>query len=376
MKLFVVTGEASGDLHAAHVVDELRGMIPSLEVTGVGGEHLAASGAHLIQRIEPMSVVGLFNVLRHLPMFRRIFRKVVSAIESCQPDAVMLVDFPDFNLRIARECRRMGIRVIYYISPQVWAWRRGRVAQIRRNVDLMLVLFPFEETFYRDHHVASHYVGHPLLDQLKYVRRTGETMDGSGPLRILLLPGSRRSEVNSLLPSMIDAVELLSTKRKVDVTLLKAPTIDRDELQRHLVDRSIPLRIVEGDTAARMAEADIAIAASGTATLECAIIGLPVIVLYKLGRMTYELAKRLVKIDSYSLVNIVARRRLVPELIQSEVDASRIAGEVEAMVEPAQYERTLAGLHEVREALGEPGGSRRAAEKIATLLKADSTATR
>src|SRR5437867_2203026 len=221
MKLAVIAGEASGDLHASEVVRELKLLDPRLETFGIGGDLLAAEGMRILHHAREMGIVGLFNVLRNYPMFRRIFDDTVRAIAAEKPDAVMLVDYPGFNLRMARRCRELGLRVIYYISPQVWAWRRGRVKQIARYVDRMIVILPFEEDFYRQHDVPVTHVGHPLIDELAGIERgdrpPGQIRDGGGPageeagapLKVALLPGSRRGEVSALLPAMLDAISLL-----------------------------------------------------------------------------------------------------------------------------------------------------------------------
>ncbi|HEX7808679.1 MAG TPA: lipid-A-disaccharide synthase, partial [Thermoanaerobaculia bacterium] len=223
MKLAVVAGEASGDLHASEVIHELKTLEPSLETFGIGGDLLAAQGMKLLHHASEMGIVGLFNVLRHLPMFRRVFNELIETIEREKPDAVFLIDYPDFNLRVAKKCKELGLRVVYYISPQLWAWRKGRVRHIAKYVDRMIVIFPFEEEFYKRHGVPVTYVGHPLVEQLADVRKPPRTPD---VLRIALLPGSRRMEVQSLLPSMLEAVAILRNERNVDAYIVQAPTID------------------------------------------------------------------------------------------------------------------------------------------------------
>src|ERR1700686_524056 len=212
MKIAVIAGEASGDLHAAKVVHELKLLDPGLTAFGIGGDLLADEGVELLHQAREMAIVGLFNVLRHLRFFRRVFDELIARIERDRPDAVILVDYPEFNLRMARRCHQLGVRVLYYISPQVWAWRRGRVKKIARIVDHMLVIFPFEEDFYRKHGVPVTYVGHPLIDELHEAVEAAGVMatrtragEVGGPLRLALLPGSRKHEVQSLLPPMLDA---------------------------------------------------------------------------------------------------------------------------------------------------------------------------
>jgi lipid-A-disaccharide synthase len=225
MKLAVVAGEASGDLHASEVIRELKLLDPSLETFGIGGDLLARQGMQILQHAREMGIVGLFNVIRQLGMLNRVFRELVARIAAERPDAVLLIDYPDFNLRVARKAKALGIPVIYYISPQVWAWRRGRVRQIGQCVDRMIVLFPFEEEFYRQHHVPVTYVGHPLIEQLRDVKR--QVPSGSR-IRVALLPGSRKSEVEDLLPPMLEAVRLIDD---AEAFVVLAPTIDRKQLE-------------------------------------------------------------------------------------------------------------------------------------------------
>lgn len=361
MKLAVVAGEASGDLHASEVVRELKKVDPALEMFGIGGDLLAREGMLLLHHANELGMIGLFNVLRHLPMFRRIFRELMERIESERPDAVLLVDYPGFNLRVARRAKEAGLRVVYYISPQVWAWRKGRVRHIAKYVDRMIVLFPFEEEFYRAHGVPVAYVGHPLIEQLAGVRKPPRRED---ELRIALLPGSRRAEVNALLPAMLDAVAVLRRERKVNAYIIQAPTIEHDELLAIVRTKNADVPILPHDRGEGVAAADVALSASGTATLESAVLGTPVVVMYRLSRATYLLGKKLVSLPHWSLVNIVAGKEVVPELIQSDVNGERIAAEVRRIVAPENYERICGELALVREKLGEPGASRRVAAEI------------
>lgn len=363
MKLAIVAGEASGDLHASEVLHELKRLSPGLVTFGIGGDLLAGEGMTLLHHAKEMGIVGLFNVLRHLRFFRRVFDELIARIEAERPDAVLLVDYPDFNLRVAKRCRELGVKVLYYISPQVWAWRRGRVKQIAKRVDRMIVLFPFEETFYKEHGVPVTYVGHPLIDELAHVTRSsrGEV------LRIALLPGSRRGEVESLLPAMVEAIGLLRREQSIDATLVQAPTIQRDQLERIVGNAEI--RIVPHRGGQSIADADIALSSSGTATLECAVVGTPVVVMYRLSPATHWLAKRLVKLPHFSLVNIIAGKEVVPELLQHEVTGERIAAEVWKLADPERYAATVRELEDVRGKLGGPGASRRTAEAIMSVLR-------
>jgi lipid-A-disaccharide synthase len=364
MKLAIVAGEASGDLHASKVVRELKKIDPGLVTFGIGGDLLAAEGMRVLHHAREMGIVGLFNVIRHLGMFRRVFAEMVDEIEREKPDAVLLVDYPDFNLRLARRAKELGIRVIYYISPQVWAWRRGRVRDIEQTVDHMIVIFPFEEEFYREHGVPVTYVGHPLIDELS--QPPSAPAEAGATLHLALLPGSRRGEVESLLPSMLHAVEELRKEREVDAFVIQAPTIERDRLEKIIRRERTEVRIVAYDRGKALTNADVAISSSGTATLECAILGVPVVVMYRLSRGTYFLARRLVKLPHFSLINIVAGKQVVPELLQDNVHRDRIVEEIRKLI--AGRAAVREELAKVRLKLGEPGASARAAAEIARLV--------
>ncbi|HEV7768250.1 MAG TPA: lipid-A-disaccharide synthase [Thermoanaerobaculia bacterium] len=369
LKLAVVAGEASGDLHASEVIRELK-KLTAVETFGIGGDYLQREGMTLLHHAREMGIVGLFNVLRHLPMFRRVFNELIERIEREKPDVVFLVDYPDFNLRVAKRCKELGLRVVYYISPQLWAWRKGRVRHIARYVDRMVVIFPFEETFYRSHDVPVTYVGHPLVEQLAHITKPPRDPQ---VLRIALLPGSRRMEVNSLLPAMLDAIEILRREgidgRRVEASIIQAPTIHREQLQRIVDEKGIDVPIVPNDHGEAVAAADISLSSSGTATLESAVLGTPVVVMYRLSRATYMLAKKLVSLPHFSLVNIVAGRDVVPELIQHDVNGPRIASEVRKLVAPGYYEQVCAALADVRAKLGEPGAAARVAEEVHKMVR-------
>ena len=365
MKIAIVAGEASGDLHASEVVRELKKLDPGLETFGLGGDMLAREGMHLLHHASELGIVGLFNVLRHLPMLRRTFNELLERIEQERPDAVFLIDYPGFNLRVARRCKELGLRVVYYISPQIWAWRQGRVRHIARYVDRMIVIFPFEEEFYRRHGVPVTYVGNPLIEQLSGIQRPPRQED---LLRIALLPGSRNHEVGMLLPAMLEAVRILGQERKVEAYIIQAPTIDREKLERVVREHGVQVPVRPHDGGEGVASADVALASSGTATLEAAVLGTPVVVMYRLSRATYLLGRWLVRLPHWSLVNIIAGKKVVPELIQQDVNGARIADEVRRMVEPENFTRLAGELAAIRGKLGEPGASRRAAEEILKMV--------
>lgn len=361
MKIAIVAGEASGDLHASEVVRELKKLDPSLKTFGLGGDLLAREGTELLHHARELGIVGLFNVLRRLPMFRRLFRELIDRIQAERPDAVLLIDYPGFNLRVARRCKELGLRVVYYISPQVWAWHKGRVRHIAKYVDRMIVILPFEEEFYRRHGVPVTYVGNPLIEQLAGVKKPART---DGRLRIALLPGSRKHEVRTLLPPMLDAVRVLRRERDVEAYVIQAPTIAHEKLERIMREHGVEVPILPHDRGEGVAAADVTLASSGTATLESAVLGTPVVVMYRLSWATHFIGRRLVDLPHWSLVNIIAGREVVPELIQDDVNGERIASEVRRMMEPETNARLARELAEIRGKLGTPGASRRAAEEI------------
>jgi lipid-A-disaccharide synthase len=386
MKLAIVAGEASGDLHAAEVLRELKRLDPEIETFGIGGDLLAGEGMRLVHHAREMGIVGFFNVLRHLRMFRRIYDDLLAEIDRQRPDAVLLVDYPGFNLRMARHCKELGLRVVYYISPQLWAWRRGRVKQVAKYVDRMIVIFPFEENFYREHGIEATYVGHPLIEEIGHIGRVGggewRVGDASSdrhasaptlhpphptpPTKIALLPGSRNAEVVSLLPPMLDAVDVLARERSIDAFVVRAPTVPAALIDRFAAGRNV--RIVSHDNGEAIAAADVALSSSGTATLECAVLGTPVIVMYKLSWANYWLGRMVVTIPHFGLINIVAGKQIVPELIQGDVNGTRIAAETRRLLDPENYARVIRELAEVRSKLGDAGASRRAAQAIMEVI--------
>ena len=352
MKLAIIAGEATGDLHAAEVLRELKRLDPFIETFGIGGDLLAREGMRLVHHAREMGIVGFFNVLRHLRMFRRIYEETVAEIAREKPDVVLLVDYPGFNLRMARACRELGLRVVYYISPQLWAWRRGRVKQVAKYVDRMIVIFPFEETFYRDHGIEAAYVGHPLIEEIGHLQR----------------PPKREETIRiALLPAMIDAVEILARERSVDAYIVQAPTIPRELLDHYVTGRNV--RVIAHDNGEAVTAADLALSSSGTATLECAVLGTPVIVMYRLSFANYWLGRMVVTIPHFALINIVAGKKIVPELIQRHVNGQTIAGEARRLLEPANYAAVVEELAAVRSKLGDAGAARRAAESIMETIK-------
>jgi len=367
--LLVVAGEASGDLHGARLLSELRRRVPDLTAFGLGGDEMRAAGLEAVAHSSEISVVGITEVLKILPRAREVFADLLREVERRRPGLAVLIDFPDFNLRLAKELKGRGLEVVYYISPQVWAWRKGRVKTIAKVVDRMLVLFPFEADFYRDHGVDVVHVGHPLVDEVPVLPQAWDRGESAGPFRVALLPGSRRSEVEALLPTLLEAARKLAARLPVEVRIIKAPTIPSELLDEAVGLAGLPVEIVAEDRFAAIADSHLAICASGTATLEVGLLGTPMIMVYRLASWTYALAKLLVRLPNVSLVNLVLDRRAVPELIQGEANPERIAAEAERLLTDAgERDRMREALAEVRGRLGEGGASRRAAGEVAALL--------
>jgi lipid-A-disaccharide synthase len=367
--LLVVAGEASGDLHGARLLSELRRRVPDLTAFGLGGDEMRAAGLEAVAHSSEISVVGITEVLKILPRAREVFADLLREVERRRPGLAVLIDFPDFNLRLAKELKGRGLEVVYYISPQVWAWRKGRVKTIAKVVDRMLVLFPFEADFYRDHGVDVVHVGHPLVDEVPVLPQAWDRGESAGPFRVALLPGSRRSEVEALLPTLLEAARKLAARLPVEVRIIKAPTIPAELLDEAVELAGLPVEIVAEDRFAAIADSHLAICASGTATLEVGLLGTPMIMVYRLASWTYALAKLLVRLPNVSLVNLVLDRRAVPELIQGEANPGRIAAEAERLLTDAgERNRMREALAEVRGRLGEGGASGRAAGEVAELL--------
>ncbi|MCB1036580.1 MAG: lipid-A-disaccharide synthase [Acidobacteria bacterium] len=367
--LLLVAGEASGDLHGARLLSALRRRVGALRAFGLGKEELQREGLELVSE-ESFAVVGLWEVLKVYRRAKAVFRQVLAEVDRRRPAAAVLVDFPEFNLRLARELKRRDIPVIYYISPQVWAWRRRRVHQIARRVDLMLVLFPFEQDFYRSHGLEVRHVGHPLVDEVPVLP---QAWDGDRrpeePFRLALLPGSRSSEVKTILPRMLGAVELLAKELKIETFLVRAATIPRETLEEYLRACDAPVEIVEGDRFRAVAGAHLALCASGTATLETGLLGTPLLVLHHLAPWTYLLARVMVKLSHFSLVNLVLGEGVVPELVQEKAEPAHVASLAAKLLrDPAAIEVMRRRLAELRSRLGQGGASERAAEAVAEYL--------
>jgi lipid-A-disaccharide synthase len=364
----IVAGEVSGDIHAGNMLAELRRIDPGAHAFGVGGERLRAAGLELIASSEELAHMGLVEVLRELPRIRRIMRRLVEEAERRRPAVAVLVDSPDFNLRLAARLRKFGIPVVLYVSPQLWAWRRGRVRTVRRLAREVLCILPFEVDFYEQHDVRARYVGHPLVDEIDRVGLLDRT---SAPIagRLALLPGSRTMEVRQLLPVMLASLRRMAPARVGEAVLVEAPGMAAEVeaiVDEHGGDSRLR-RVAGEDRRRELGNSEIAWTASGTATLECTLLDVPMVVGYRLQALSYAVAKLLVRVPNVALVNLIAGRSLVPELLQKEWNPDRLSAVTTKLIEEGTA--TLReGLSEARTRLGRPGASRQAAEAVAEYL--------
>ncbi|MEX1199963.1 MAG: lipid-A-disaccharide synthase [Methylophaga sp.] len=373
-QIFIVAGEASGDAHAARLVAALKQHTPQLYIGGIGGDAMRAAGADIVQDFADLAVMGLFEVLKSYPRIKAIFNQTVSRLKRDKPDLLVLVDYPGFNLKLAKQAKKMGIPVLYYISPKVWAWRAGRVKQIQKTVDHMAVLFPFEVPIYEQAGVPVTCVGHPLVDAVKSdldnaAAKAKFKLDPQHRV-IGLFPGSRRSEINALLPLMLAAAERIQQRHfDVSVVLPLAPGISLDYI-KSLTDKSrLPIQVVPGDFYDLIKACDAIVAASGTVTLEIALLGTPHLIAYKVSPWSYRILKRLVRIPYVGLCNIVSGEPLITELLQDEVTEVRLDQLLtDLLTHPQSHQRAEKIQQQVLSALGPAGGADNAAKLVLKLI--------
>ena len=379
MKFLLSAGEASGDNYGAQLITALRQLAPGSEFFGMGGESMRGVGFNAQIHANEVAVVGLVEVMTHLPAIRRRFKALVAEAARRRPDAAVLIDFPDFNLRLARELHALGIPVFYFVSPQIWAWRTGRVEQIKQFVRKMIVIFPFEQEFYRSHGVDVAYVGHPLaflpLPQVSRMDFAAQYKLDPNKQWVALLPGSRRREVHLNLPPLMDAVELLQKEGSdFEYLLPVASTLDKEWVRYQLGPAYKSVKLTENAQATAMLSR-AAVVASGTATVETALTGTPFVVVYRLFLLTWLLGRKLVKLDTFAMPNLIAGRKIVPELIQGDFTGEAVVRELKKILPdgPARAEMQEA-LEEVRGKLAvAEAPALRAAEEILSVVRTDGT---
>ncbi len=378
----IIAGEASGDMRAAGVLRALVQMGTrneyvspfDLRFSGIGGTHMAAVGVTLFADINDLAVIGFSDVIKNLDRIKRIFDLVLQRIDEDRPDAVLLVDYPGFNLRLAKEIKKRKIKVIYYVSPQVWAWKENRITMIKTVVDRMLVLFPFEQEMYAKHGMNVDYVGHPLVDEVALTQPPSSIRASLGlkPTEkvVGLMPGSRLKEIERHLPVMLDAAATLAAKNAAyRFLLLKASSVDAAVIEPYLRQAKVKVIVYEGPTYDGIGTMDVAIVASGTATLETGLLLKPMVIMYKTSMLTYWLGKMFIKIPYIGLVNVVAGKKVVEEFIQDDATASNIAAAIHKILSsPEAYGQLTNALAAIKASLGAPGASARAAAIIRSEL--------
>ena len=372
--IMIIAGEASGDMHGASLVHEMLKIDSSLKFYGIGGNKLQEVGVNLLAHSSEMAVMGLTEVIPKLGTILRIMNRMKKSMDEFNPDLVILIDYPDFNLRIAKAAYKRVIKVFYYISPQVWAWRKGRINQIKKLVNKMAVILPFEVETYRQKGFPVNYVGHPLLDlvKTKYSPQEARTKFGlkEGKTTVALLPGSRFSEVNNLLPEMLKAGEILAQHiQDIQFLLPLADTIEEKIITDIISRYALKVNIIRGYTYDAISCSDLAIVASGTATLETALLGVPMVIIYKISSLTYFILKFIVNVKNIGLANIIAGKTIVPELIQEDASGNRIAAEALDILTDAEKKlKMIKELAEVRSKLGNPGAARKTAQLAYDML--------
>ena len=381
-RLLLSCGEPSGDLYAGALTRELRALDPGLTIAGLGGPQFAAAGGTLLEDYRGFAVTGLTEAIAKLPRSRSAIARLAATARDERPDALVLVDFPDFNFQLARRVKPLGIPIVYYISPQLWAWRPGRMKTMRRIADRVLVIFPFEEPLYRDAGVPVEFVGHPLIDLVgppapreRFLARHG--LEAHAPT-VAILPGSRANEVSQILGDLA-AAGVLVRQRIPDAQFVVARAPHLDDRLFDVVGQRLPhgASIVEGETDAALESADVVLTASGTATVQTALHDRPMVIVYRLSALTFRILRRLVRVDSIGMVNLIAGEKIVPELVQDQFTPEAVAAEAVSMLtDRARAAAIRAGLARVRQRLGGPGASRRAAEAILHVVAAAKAAAR
>lgn len=370
MRVFVSAGEPSGDRHAADLIRALRAIDANLECRGFGGHLMHEAGAVLLHPLAEEPIIGVAAVLPRLLFFRRLLHRAIADMKARGTDVLVLVDYPGFNLRLAEAARRAGIKTVYYIGPQIWAWAPGRIERVKRAIDLMLVVFDFERPLYERAGVPVRYVGHPLLDQLEFTPHEPEFRarhDIAAGIPLLgLFPGSRPAEIRRIFPVMLDAAARVRAARgDVALAAAVAPSLDRRDLAVWVERAGLDVTLLEGKTHALMKASDLALVASGTATLETGLLGTPLFVLYRTDALTYQLARRLVRLTRIGLVNVVAEREIAPEFIQGDCNAENIARAAIASLGDRELKSRFAPVaEELRGRLGKSGAAGRAASAI------------
>lgn len=369
----IISGEVSGDLIGASLIRELKSLKPDLKITGIGGDKMKSVGMDLIYHTDQMAFLGFVEVVKHLPFIREVQKKLIDVIKKEEIGCVVLIDYPGFNLSIAKKLKPLGLKIIYYVSPQLWAWAKGRVKKVRRLVDKMLVIFPFEVEFYRKENVDVEYVGHPLVERINHYKFLHKDELFSkfnlekGKEILLVMPGSRKQEVKIIFPEVIEAADRLAKKFNLQVVVAGSKNIDEKHFKQKV--GSLSYTLIENFTYELLKYAKFGIIKSGTSTLEAGYFALPMVVVYKTSAPTYLIGKQLIKLDRIGMVNILLDEMVVPELIQNEANSTNIYDTASKILSDNQiYENIKLRLGRVKKNLGGEGASKRAAKSILEVL--------
>lgn len=372
--VLIIAGEASGDMYGASLVREMLNRDPALKFYGIGGNKMLQEGVQLLADASTMAVVGLTEVVFKLKDILKIMRTIKKSLDERRPDLVILIDYPDFNLAVAKAARRHNIKVLYYISPQIWAWRQSRIEQIKKTVTRMAVILPFEVETYRRHGFAADYVGHPLLDMIKttYSKKDSRKKFNlhEDKITIGILPGSRMSEIKKLLPELLQAATIMKDSiPELQFVVPLADTLEEKNLTGIIAGFPIEVNVISGHTYDVVSCADLALVASGTATLETALLKVPMIIVYKISPLSYFIGKLFVRVENIGLVNIIAGKTIVPELIQNDANGARIAREALSILGDETKKQTMIReLEAIRSRLGEPGAAIKTAQLALDML--------
>ena len=372
--ILIVAGESSGEKYGAELIRHFKDLRPGYAYFGIGGKNMNDQGVSLLYSIEDLAVVGIFEVISHLPRIKDIFRRIKQEISERQPDAAVLIDSPDFNLRLAKHLKKASVPVLYYISPTVWAWRKRRLKTVKKNVTKMLLIFPFEEKLYAQYRIPAAYVGHPLKERVR-TALTKEEFSRKYRLDarkkwISILPGSRKSEIKFHMPVLTEAIEKMEREWDAQFIIPLAENLTQDYVRSFLSESSPDIRILNQDGYEAMAYSDIALSSCGTANLEMALLGTPLIAFYRLSPLTYYAGIGFMKIKNFSIVNILAGKKIIPELIQRHFTAENILKETRNILGSERARAAISAEYEkIRQILGDEVASENAARELDAMIR-------
>ena len=375
-KIVIIAGESSGDLHASHLIKNLQQISDNIKVSGLGGKLMKEAGAKIYFDLTDIAVIGFFEILKNLSKFKTAFRLLLEKIDEIKPDVVILIDYPGFNLKIAKEIKKRNIPIIYYISPQVWAWGRNRIKLIANLIDKMIVIFKFEENLYKREKIDTYFTGHPLIDIVKTTKSKEDMIAdynlSASKFIITLMPGSRENEVRKNLPIMLETASLIQEKlRNTQFLIIQSSSVSRLLFEEILKKAKVRAELISNEAYNILGASDFAIVCSGTATLESAILKTPLVIVYKISFLSWLFIKHLIKIPHIGLVNIVRGRKIIPEFIQYNANPERIAQFIiDCLTDIDKIKNIKEELLKVKELLGLPGASKRAAEAVVDFLNA------